>query len=203
MIRLIYLVHECTGRTRLRIPLLRSKGELAEPLADGLAGLDGMEEVKIRPFTGSVLSRFDPWKLDTERILHRTRDIIGDMPVVRSGEHPEFEDQALAEQAAAEGSKVARALVGMVKGMNLEMLRATGGSVDLGTLAAAGFLAAGVTEIVRAKKVPMPPWFNLGWWAFRTFSTVEKNAIEQSEPILPERSVQTIEIDSGAVDHRH
>lgn len=187
MIRLIYLVHECTGRTRLRIPVLREQEEKAEPLADEIAAIEGVEEVRIRPLTGSVLCRFDPYKVNTERILSAVRKELGDMPTIRSGEHPPLENEALVRHAIEEGSGVARSLAGAVKGMNLEMLRATGGTLDLGTLAATGFLVAGVAEVARTRKLPMPPWFNLGWWAFRTFSTLERTAIDSAEPTLPER----------------
>lgn len=184
MIRAIYLVHECTGRIRLRIPVLRDDDtEKAEPLADALAALQGMEEVRIRTFTGSVLCQFDPWKLQTDAIFSTIRSQLGEMPTIRSGEHPEYENEALVRHAVERGSGVARSLAGAVKGMNLEVLRATGGTLDLGTLAAAGFLVTGMVEIVRNKKLTMPPWFNLGWWAFRTFSTVEKTAIAMAEPV--------------------
>lgn len=170
----------------MRVPMLRGKAELVEPLADKIATLDGVEQVQIRPFTGSVLCTFDPWKVTTENILFAIKEQFGELQVIRPGEHSEFENQALVEEAIDQGSGMARALAGMVKGMNLEMLRATGGTIDLGTLATAGFMVAGAAEIVRTGKIPMPPWFNLGWWAFRTFSTLEKTAIQQTEAWNPE-----------------
>jgi hypothetical protein len=32
--------------------------------------------------------------------------------------------------------------------------------------------------------VPLPPWFNLAWWGFRTFVTTEQAAIRaETEPV--------------------
>ena len=34
-----------------------------------------------------------------------------------------------------------------------------------------GFLAVGAAEILGSRALPAPPWFNLAWWAYRTFTT--------------------------------
>jgi hypothetical protein len=59
-----------------------------------------------------------------------------------------------------------------------DAIAATPGAVDLGTLATLAFVGAGALEVAVSKKLPMPPWFNLAWWGFRTFMTVEKPEID-------------------------
>ncbi len=186
MIRLIYLAHESPGRIRLRLPYLRHAHEVVEPLADRLSAMDGMEEVRIRPYTGSVLCTFDPHTLDTRTILDAVKKQTGIAAVLRHGERSDEEELALAEEALQQGSDLARSVACMFKGMNLEMLRASGGRIDLGTAAAVAFAGAGIAEVVATGKLPMPPWFNLGWWAFRMFMTTEKAAIENTPAEAPE-----------------
>ena len=63
------------------------------------------------------------------------------------------------------------------------MLRSTDGRLDLGAVTGLGFLAVGAAEIASARTVPAPPWFNLAWWAFRTFTLFGRDEAEpESEP---------------------
>lgn len=191
MICVIYVVHESPGRLRLRMPWLRDAPDAVHPLADRLAGLEGMEEVRIRPWTGSVLCLFDPTALRTETIVATTREQTGVELVLRRGERSEEEERALVKAALENGSAVARSLSTAVKGMNYEVLRASGGRLDLGTLTAAGFAAVGAATVVATGKFPIPPWFNLSWWAFGLFTTLETAAIQKTssmgtESDLPE-----------------
>lgn len=182
MVRVIYRVHESPGRLRLRLPFLRKVPDQVDPLADRLATLDGMEQVEVKPYTGSVLCTFDPYSLDADRIVAEVIKATGVEPVLRLGERSAAEEEALCSEALSHGSDVARAFVGFFKGLNMDVIRSTEGRIDLGTLAAFGFLTAGAAEVMATGKLPLPPWFNLGWWAFRTFTTMEKRAIENAEP---------------------
>jgi len=185
MIRVIYLVHESSGRLRLRLPWLRQAPEEVDALADRVAAMEGVEEVRIRPYTGSVLCTFDPHAIRSTAIVEAVELHTGVRTVLRPGEHDEVEDIALAEAALRQGTGLARSVAGMFKGLNLSLLRTTGGRVDLGMAAAVTFAGAGVAEVIVTRKLPMPPWFNLGWWAFRTFMTVEKQAIESAPVEIP------------------
>ena len=53
--------------------------------------------------------------------------------------------------------------------------------MDLGVLATLGLIGAGAAEIVVTGKLPIPPWFNLAWWGFRTFMTTEQPEIEAAD----------------------
>lgn len=190
MVRVIYIAHESPGRLRLRLPWLRKDLEAADPLADHLASLPGVEEVRIRPWTGSVLCLFDAWQLEGERILAATKEHTGVDLVLRPGERSEREEEVLAQAALERGSDVAVAFATAIKGMNYEILRASAGRIDLGTIAASAFAVAGAAQVVATRKLPLPPWFNLAWWAFRTFTTIEKPAIQaaplQTHPLVEE-----------------
>ena len=59
-----------------------------------------------------------------------------------------------------------------VRAINRSVMQHTEGHLDLGALAALGFLALGAAEIVAARTLPVPPWFNLAWWSFRTLTIV-------------------------------
>lgn len=188
MICVIYVAHESPGRVRLRLPWLRQAPERAEPLADALSAIDGIDEVQIRPYTGSVLCTFDPHALGPAKIVDAVRAHTGVEVVLRPGERSEAEETALTEEALRQGSGLALSVAAMFKGFNLEMLRVSGGRVDLGTAAAVAFAGAGLAEVAVTGKLPMPAWFNLGWWAFRTFMTMEKTAIQNAPAETPSAS---------------
>jgi len=177
--RVIYVVHQSRGRLRLRLALLRDERELAEAIADQLSALDGVESVEVRPFTGSVLCAYDGWALQPDRLIDSVRALAqADRVVGENEERPAEVEREMVRSARLNGSGVARAASTFVEELDLEVLRATNGGLNLGTLAALGFMAAGAAEIVSTGKIPMPPWFNLGWWAFRTFAISEKRTLD-------------------------
>jgi len=171
--RIIHLVHVSPGRTRLRLPWLRGAPGDAAALADKLAAVDGMLEASVRPRTGSVLCQYDPDRLDPERIIARVRRYTQVTAVVRPGEEAPAEVAAYERAFLAEESTFARALTNTFRGIDRDLLTATEGRLDLGTVTGLGFLAAGAAEILVTRKLPAPPWFNLAWWAFRTFTMFE------------------------------
>lgn len=179
--RVMYVVHRSHGRLRLRMGCLRDEREAANGLADSLAALPGMEEVRIRPFTGSVLALHDPVELPASRIEEVVRERMRVTHVVQPGEEgPAEVERELVRIALLNGSRVAKTATRAIEELDLEVLRASRGSVNLGTLMALGFLGLGAAEVVSTGKLPMPPWFNLGWWAFRTFTITEKKVIAET-----------------------
>ncbi|NBD07957.1 HMA2 domain-containing protein [Corallococcus silvisoli] len=179
MQRVIHLIHTSPGRTRLRLPWLRHDAKEATALADELLRVEGIREVQVRPYTGSVLCIHAPQELGVEDLLEEVRRCTGVDRVLRPGEEPP-EEEVLLLRALSEGSGVARAASQCVKGINVDLLRATEGRLDLGALAAMGFAVAGAVEVAVTGRLTRPPWFNLGWWAFRTFITMEGVAIRKT-----------------------
>jgi hypothetical protein len=168
--RILQLVHSSPGRVRLRLAWLRNAPEEAAPLADHLAELDVSIEVRARPWTGSVLVTYDPERLDEARILAAARRHTGVALCIRRGERSPEARAAVERAAQAGGSGLTRALGRSMREINRDVLEATDGRLDLGSLTALSFLALGAAEIAVTRKLPVPPWFNLAWWAFRTFT---------------------------------
>ena len=174
MRRIIRVAHSGAGRLRLRLNWLRAAPQEAAPLADHLASLNGMSEAAVRPWTGSVLCHYDPERLDEARIIAAVQRHTRVHVVVRRGEEsppPKLKSAA----PGAPASSLARAVADSFTAINQQVLAATDGRLDLGILTSLGFMTAGAAEVVVTRQLPAPPWFNLAWWAVRTFTTFERD----------------------------
>jgi hypothetical protein len=173
--RVIQLVHSSPGRLRLRLGWLRSAPAEAEPLAQALAALDASMEVRVRSWTGSVLCEFDPERLDAERIVAAARRHSGVAIVIEPGERMPAPSPPHGEPS------VRNAVSDAFREMNRSVLHVTEGRLDLGALTGLGFLAAGALEVAATRRLPAPPWFNLAWWAFRTFQLSSARSAGEEE----------------------
>jgi hypothetical protein len=164
--RWLRIAHHLPARTRLRIPALRKDPPACERVADRLAAIEGVREVKVRPYTGSVLIEHAPTvALDT--LVEVTRDTLAIDLVLAEGEAPPMDPHLPAF------STLARQVVIAVRKIDQDIRRGTDGTVDLGTLATLGLIGAGASQIAVTGRLPLPPWFNLAWWGYRTFMTTE------------------------------
>jgi hypothetical protein len=178
--RYVKLVHSVPGRTRLRCSWLRESRDAPLEIADALVTLPGMEEVVARPFTGSVLCRYNPLELSPERIAEEARNAGGAEIVLG------MRDRDPAPVLQDDIASIARVVARIAKDLNDEVLRVTNSKIDLGILATLGFFTAGAAEVAYKKVIPAPPWFNLAWWGFRTFVTMEGRAIyDTGGPLEP------------------
>lgn len=161
--RWLTIAHHLPERTRLRSPALRRDPAACERMADVLAQVPGVREVRVRPYTGSVLILHDgvaaaaltdaaSRALDGARVL-----AIGESPPL-GGAVPAF-------------SSLRRKLAAIAHEIDRDIRRGSDGSLDLGTLATLGLIGAGALEVAATSELPLPPWFNLAWWAYRTFMT--------------------------------
>jgi len=173
--RIIHVAHSSIGRVRLRLSWLRDTPREATLLADHLAALDGMIEAALRPWTGSVLCHFDPDRLDESRIINAVRRCTRVTLVVHRGEEIPASAIAPASSDGAPASSLARAVAESFASINRQVLAATDGQLDLGILTSLGFMTAGAAEVLVMRQLPAPPWFNLAWWAVRTFTTFERD----------------------------
>jgi len=169
--RVIELAHASPGRLRLRLAWLRGHRDACTGLADHLAARPGVREVVVRPRTGSVLCTYDPARARAEQLIAAVRRQTRVALVRKSG-------------AALDGpppprprgpSRIGRAVADTVRGLDDDIWRATDGNLDLGTLASLAFLGAGALEVAATRRMPMPTWFNLAWWSFRTFAMFESD----------------------------
>src|SRR5262249_10587913 len=107
------------------------------------------------------------------RLLAAIREATGVEIIVRPGEPlPPQAARARRLESVQEISRIERAAATFFHDVNMDVLEATEGRIDLGTLASVTFAAAGAAEVAVQQKLPLPPWFQLAWWAFRTFTTV-------------------------------
>jgi hypothetical protein len=86
-------------------------------------------------------------------------------------------------------ASLARKLVAAMRGIDADLRRASEGTVDLGTLTTFSFLGAGALEIATTGQLPLPPWFNLAWWGFRTFVTTEQEEIKAEAADTPDPGI--------------
>lgn len=184
----IEVAHALPGRLRLRLPFLRDRPGEATPLSDQMVEIDGVIEVQCRPFTGSLLFRYDPAKITEEELIAAAQRLTGVERVLRPHLAPgspgspgmDDEDAVFLSLAVQDGTDIAYAAAKLFQGINVDVLRFTEGRLDIGTLAALAFAVAGAVEVGVTKKLPAPPWFNLAWWSFRTFATLEQSAIDRA-----------------------
>lgn len=179
--RILQIVHAIPGRTRMRLSWLRQQPDEAAPLAERLAQLDASVEVRVRPWTGSVLVTYDPQHLDESALLAETRRLAGASFVVRRGEESPEARAEIERTARAGHGSLGRALGRSMREINRDVLEASDGRLDLGSLTGLSFLALGAAEIAATRTLPAPPWFNLAWWAFRTFTIFGGEEVDDTE----------------------
>lgn len=169
--RWIQIAHHLPDRTRLRTPVLRKDQAACERVADVLATISGVRQVAVRPYTGSILIEHDPGT-SVDAMVAEARRVLAIAQVLAPGERPPIDQQVPAF------SSLARKLVAAVLEIDRDIRRGTDGTVDLGTLATLGMIGGGAAEVAATGKLPLPPWFNLAWWAFRMFTTTEREEID-------------------------
>jgi hypothetical protein len=177
-LRVIQIAHSSAGRLRLRLPWLHADRDMATALADLLAARRGVIEVAVRPRTGSVLCVFDQRGVDARNLIAAVRRATRVAVVLPPGAPV----RAPAGRGRPAASSVRHALVDAFRGLDEDVYRATSGRVDLGTLAGLGLLVAGAAEVGMTRQLPVPPWFSLAWWAFRTFTMSEPPPPAQLPP---------------------
>ena len=170
--RYVQVAHALPCRVRLRLPWLGQAPDEAAAIGARIAALDGVVEVQVRAFTGSVLCLFDEHRVGAEALVAAAAQAIAVERVVAAGEEPPAAPP-LAQPGDGHRSSVARALTRSVREINADVLNATEGRLDLGTMAFLGFISVGAAEIVFSRQLPAPPWFNLAWWAVQTFTAYE------------------------------
>jgi hypothetical protein len=157
------IVHHLPGRTRLRSPALRRDPAACERMADALAEVPGVREVRVRPYTGSVL--ISHRGVPAATLADAASRALDGARVLANGEPPPL------PRAVPAFSTLRHKLATIASEIDRDIRRGSDGSVDLGTLATFSLASAGALGVAATGQLPMPPWFNLAWWAYRTFMT--------------------------------
>ncbi len=167
----VQIRHQIPGRTRLRCDVLRHDRDACERIADVLAGLPGVREVNVRPYSSSVLV-VHATDITAADLAERVRALLDAERVIPAGEAPPR------AKDVPELSKLARLAATAFREIDRDVRRMSNGSVDLGTLTTLLFLGAGAAQAMTDSELEMPPWFNLAWWGYRTFMTNETREIQ-------------------------
>lgn len=172
--RYLQIVHVLPGRTRLRCPSLRKDRDAADRVADALSRVPGVDEVKVRPYTGSILITHDP-AMAADALVDVARRVLACDRVLALGEQPPL------PREVPELAHIAKTLAATMGTLDRDVLRMTEGDLDLGTLVTLGFFSVGAIQAIVDRELPLPPWFQLAWWGYRTFMTAEKDEIEGAD----------------------
>lgn len=180
--RLVYRVHDSPGRLRLRLIWLHDRPGEADPIADAIAEAPGVREVRVRPYTGSVLVLYDPARTDVDRLSDAVCRAAGVDRLTIPGEETAHELDEMIHHAHEQGSDLARAAAAFWKGMHFDVLRATGGRVSLGTLASFTMLGAAAFRVASQGRIDLPAWHQLLWWGLRSFTVAEADTLARAQP---------------------
>jgi hypothetical protein len=180
----VWVAHRLPGRTRLRFSPARLRAEAAELVRGALAELPGVHAVSVAARSSSLLCLHDE-TIEPATLEQRLADALA-----QTGPAPR-------PPLSLTASSVAREVARLFSAANRRVLATTEGRVDLGTLVTLGFMGAGALDVAARRELPAPPWFNLAWWGFRTFTTLEEEAIRAGR----EGGPSSADV-SGALDER-
>jgi hypothetical protein len=161
-------------RVRLVAPPLAWHREAAERIARALAAEGSAARVRVRPATGSVIVEGDDEPLPAALLAARLTELLRDE---RDEQGRPLEARRMEEHPGP--TRVARAVVRAIAGINADVREALDHRADLGTILPVIFAVAGVAEVGATGKMPVPSWFNLLWWSLRSFMTFNIRAVEE------------------------
>jgi hypothetical protein len=163
--RRVRTAHHLPGRTRLRLAPAPITDEEARAVVESLPKLAGVRTVTVDRTAASVLVLHEP-QLEPAQLEQAVRVAINS-----TGKR----------LPSSTISSVASALVRVFHDLNRDVLAATDGRLDAATLASFGFMGAGALQVALDGQIRPPPWFNLAWWGFRTFVSLEEEVIRTCE----------------------
>jgi len=170
--RSIEILHALPGRVRLSVTGLRHDPALAQELEGLIAEYPVVRRVEASPVTGNVLIRFDPAAGPPVEFVRR---------LVPEHNAAEWEVATLPTPAAAARDVTpARGIADLFRELNCRVGARTGG-IDLTVLLPLALFALGVRGLLGSgrKKLAVPTWYDLLWFAFGTFLMLNRSAIEE------------------------
>lgn len=180
------IAHQVPGRIRMKIPSAKGSAERLEEYKQALSLIPGIEQIEVRPETGSIILKYDPDRHDAFHAgfhghLHE-----------HHGEHhrpPTNELEALAskiEQEAeylAEHSQTARAVVDFCKNADRQIKLATHNTLDLKMLLAIGVVGFTVFEVGATAATPV--WVTLALFGMNHFIEMQAEQLEAKAARAP------------------
>jgi hypothetical protein len=176
------IAHQVPGRIRMKIPSAKGKPERLEEYKATLSLIPGIEQVEVRPETGSIILKYDP---DRHDLFHQKLDDHVNEHHDRRNRAPTNELDALAtkiEQEAeylAEHSDAARAVVDFCKKADREIKLATHNTLDLKMLLAIGVVGFTVFEV--GATAATPAWVTLALFGLNHFIEMQAEQLEAKQ----------------------
>lgn len=164
------IVHQTPGRLRLRLPRELVNGRGAERLHEALAGLAGVQHVRLTPQASSLLVQYDPARVAPEALAATLQ---------RAGVH--LAPATAPAPSAAEPTALGQLIDRLAGQLNERVDRATGHLLDLRTLLPVGLGALALREVL-AGRVQAAPWYVLLWWSFDAYLKLRRRAPNASPP---------------------
>ena len=175
--RIIYLAHDSPGRLRVRLSWLRDHRHEGTAVADTLSELAGVDEVQVRPYTGSVLVTYDPARIDAAAIRAALCGVTHVAEVTLPGHETPQQLRQILRGSMEEGAHLSQVASKAFEGLNVHFLRVTGGRLSLGGLTALGLWLGAAAKVATSDRLELPEWHQMLWWSFRSFAELEKEAI--------------------------
>jgi hypothetical protein len=188
----LQIAHQVPGRVRMKIPAGKGNPELLKQISEVFGVIPGIEEITVNPITGSVVLHYDADRHDefhgSFREHYSAHDSAhgaanGSAAAGVHGADTELDKLANSIEAEAEflanHSHSARALVDFVKKVDREIKTATGNTVDLKILFAAGIIAFTVFEVGATAATPV--WVTLAIFTVNHFIEMQERQVHQQK----------------------
>jgi len=176
----VKIAHQMPGRIRMQIPSAKGNPEQLEGYRQTLSLIPGIEQIQLKPETGSIVLLYDP-KLHDE--FHaRFADHCREQHDHRHSP-PTNEIDALANKIAeeaeylAEHSELARAIVDFCKKTDRQIKLSSHNMVDFKMLLAIGVVGYTIFEVGAAAATPV--WVTLTLFGMNHFIEMH---LQQQEP---------------------
>jgi Heavy metal associated domain 2 len=186
----LQIAHQVPGRVRMKIPAGKGNPELLQQISEVFRVIPGIEEITVNPATGSVVLHYDADRHDefhgTFQQHYSAHGAPGGNGAATGGVHgADTELDKLTNSIEAEAeflashSHSARAVVDFVKKVDREIKTATGNTIDLKILFAAGIIAFTVFEVGATAATPV--WVTLAIFTVNHFIEMHERQLHQQK----------------------
>ncbi len=162
----VRVVHASPGRLRLKVSPEAFQGEALSRAEQAFTGLQGLHSVQKSPLTGNLLILFDPKVLGPADLLAASASSGVRLKVLPPPERFSSNNG---------GTAIGQAITGLVHGVDEWTSHHTGGVADLRTVVPVTLGAVALRELLAGRLAPVP-WYALLWYAFETFTKLQKPA---------------------------
>jgi hypothetical protein len=183
------VAHHTRGRVRLKIPAAKGNPGLLDQIKAAFSDVPGIEEIEVRPASGSVVMYYDPDYHADIPSLFQSLGVPQAAPAAAPPQHHRPPEDKLSEatrqiedeaEFLAEHSNLARAFVEFAKDLDRHVKRATNNNIDLKILVPFGLAAFTFLEIGAAAATPM--WITLVIFSLNHFVELHAHDADEAGP---------------------